>query len=41
MNRARQDAITPEIMEIVGGAEALADATADDVDGRRDDDERP
>ena len=24
MNRARQDAITTEIMEIVGGAEALA-----------------
>jgi F-type H+-transporting ATPase subunit gamma len=29
MNRARQDAITTEIMEIVGGAEALAqDKTA-------------
>jgi hypothetical protein len=27
MNRARQDAITTEIMEIVGGAEALAAAT--------------
>ena len=26
MNRARQDAITTEIMEIVGGAEALRDA---------------
>ena len=26
MNRARQDAITTEIMEIVGGAEALSDA---------------
>jgi F-type H+-transporting ATPase subunit gamma len=24
MNRARQDAITTEIMEIVGGAEALS-----------------
>ena len=34
MNRARQDAITTEIMEIVGGAEALrqaARATADDL----------
>jgi F-type H+-transporting ATPase subunit gamma len=35
MNRARQDAITTEIMEIVGGAEALrqsghADAPVDD-----------
>ena len=26
MNRARQDAITTEIMEIVGGAEALRTA---------------
>ena len=26
MNRARQDAITTEIMEIVGGAEALRQA---------------
>jgi F0F1-type ATP synthase gamma subunit len=26
MNRARQDAITTEIMEIVGGAEALRPA---------------
>jgi F0F1-type ATP synthase gamma subunit len=26
MNRARQDAITSEIMEIVGGAEALRQA---------------
>lgn len=26
MNRARQDAITTEIMEIVGGAEALSGA---------------
>ena len=34
MNRARQDAITTEIMEIVGGAEALraAGAGGDDVD---------
>jgi F-type H+-transporting ATPase subunit gamma len=29
MNRARQDAITTEIMEIVGGAEALRQAAAD------------
>jgi hypothetical protein len=28
MNRARQDAITTEIMEIVGGAEALASGAA-------------
>ena len=28
MNRARQDAITTEIMEIVGGAEALAPGPA-------------
>jgi hypothetical protein len=28
MNRARQDAITTEIMEIVSGAEALRGATA-------------
>jgi F-type H+-transporting ATPase subunit gamma len=27
MNRARQDAITTEIMEIVGGAEALSGGT--------------
>jgi F-type H+-transporting ATPase subunit gamma len=27
MNRARQDAITTEIMEIVGGAEALGQGT--------------
>ena len=27
MNRARQDAITTEIMEIVGGAEALRQAS--------------
>ena len=30
MNRARQDAITTEIMEIVGGAEALRQAGADE-----------
>jgi hypothetical protein len=28
MNRARQDAITTEIMEIVGGAEALRHASS-------------
>jgi len=27
LNRARQDAITTEIMEIVGGAEALGDGS--------------
>jgi len=32
MNRARQDSITNEIMEIVGGAEALRAANADDPD---------
>ncbi len=32
MNRARQDAITTEIMEIVGGAEALRQAGAGDDD---------
>ncbi len=32
MNRARQDAITTEIMEIVGGAEALAQTSGDVVD---------
>ena len=32
MNRARQDSITTEIMEIVGGAEALR-AGADDDEG--------
>jgi F-type H+-transporting ATPase subunit gamma len=32
MNRARQDAITTEIMEIVGGAEALRQARAGGVD---------
>jgi F-type H+-transporting ATPase subunit gamma len=30
MNRARQDAITTEIMEIVGGAEALSQGPTDD-----------
>ena len=29
MNRARQDSITTEIMEIVGGAEALAGGNVD------------
>jgi F-type H+-transporting ATPase subunit gamma len=29
MNRARQDAITTEIMEIVGGAEALRESDED------------
>ena len=33
MNRARQDAITTEIMEIVGGAEALRQQTAGDESG--------
>lgn len=32
MNRARQDAITTEITEIVGGAEALHTASSDDYD---------
>ena len=32
MNRARQDAITTEIMEIVGGAEALAQGGAGEDD---------
>ena len=32
MNRARQDAITTEIMEIVGGAEALRQGGADESD---------
>ena len=32
MNRARQDAITTEIMEIVGGAEAMRAAQADGSD---------
>ncbi len=32
MNRARQDAITTEIMEIVGGAEALRQAGTDNED---------
>ena len=32
MNRARQDSITNEIMEIVGGAEALGGSKGDDED---------
>ena len=32
MNRARQDAITTEIMEIVGGAEALRQASSPGMD---------
>ena len=32
MNRARQDAITTEIMEIVGGAEALKQAKGSNDD---------
>jgi F-type H+-transporting ATPase subunit gamma len=32
MNRARQDTITTEIMEIVGGAEALSSGTKDHDD---------
>ncbi len=32
MNRARQDAITTEIMEIVGGAEAMRQAQSDSTD---------
>jgi F-type H+-transporting ATPase subunit gamma len=32
MNRARQDAITTEIMEIVGGAEALRQSSGGPVD---------
>jgi len=32
MNQARQDAITTEIMEIVGGAEALGGGDATDAD---------
>ena len=32
MNRARQDSITTEIMEIVGGAEAMAQSKTDEVD---------
>ena len=32
MNQARQDAITTEIMEIVGGAEALSGGDSSDVD---------
>jgi hypothetical protein len=44
MNRARQDAITTEIMEIVGGAEALRtarhtepDLLIDTIEGREPD----
>jgi F-type H+-transporting ATPase subunit gamma len=37
MNRARQDAITTEIMEIVGGAEALRQGSSDDTTIRHDD----
>ena len=33
MNRARQDTITTEIMEIVGGAEALRAGTEGDEGG--------
>ncbi|MDH4075943.1 MAG: F0F1 ATP synthase subunit gamma [Acidimicrobiia bacterium] len=36
MNRARQDAITTEIMEIVGGAEGLAASDDDDGDAFKD-----
>ena len=32
MNQARQDAITTEIMEIIGGAEALSDDKGDQDD---------
>ena len=32
MNRVRQDAITTEIMEIVGGAEALRQGQSDEMD---------
>jgi F-type H+-transporting ATPase subunit gamma len=32
MNRARQDAITTEIIEIASGAEALAQAASGEVD---------
>jgi hypothetical protein len=32
MNRARQDAITTEIMEIVGGAEALRQGQSHEMD---------
>ena len=32
MNRARQESITTEILEIVGGAEALAQAASDETD---------
>jgi hypothetical protein len=37
MNRARQDSITTEIMEIVGGAEALRQTgRGDEIAGRPD-----
>ena len=36
MNRARQDSITTEIMEIVGGAEALQPGDGDDEHERFD-----
>jgi F-type H+-transporting ATPase subunit gamma len=36
MNRARQESITSEIMEIVGGAEALSQASSGEVDLLRD-----
>ena len=37
MNRARQDSITTEIMEIVGGAEALRQTgRSDEIAGRPD-----
>ncbi len=32
MNRARQESITTEILEIVGGAEALAQSAGGEVD---------
>ena len=41
MNRARQDAITTEIMEIVGGAEALRQASAGDDRGSYNDTFQP
>jgi hypothetical protein len=34
MNRARQDSITTEIMEIVGGAEALSQGDGGHADAR-------
>ena len=38
LNRARQDAITTEIMEIVGGAEALGDGSSDETTQHDNDD---